>query len=199
MDAVDSEVPPDNEIITSERSVKVRTRSTESELLQLFNSLSVGDTKPRVLSVIPNHSEKYVPKLMRKNFPVSLISLKETKYVEMEYHKLLEVCQSVSLNVTQEMANSVEEVTRDQSRSRLWYKYRITASRMKAVCHTRAEMPSQSLIKTICYPEAFSFTSKATSWGCQHEKQARDIYVKVLKRHHDDFTVMDNGLVINIQ
>jgi len=67
------------------------------------------------------------------------------------------------------------------------------------VCHTRSEMPSQSLIKTICYPEAFSFTSKATSWGCQQEKQARDIYVKVLKRHHDDFTVTDSGLVINSQ
>jgi len=56
-DAVDSEVPPDGEIMTSERSVKVGTRSTESELLQLFNSLSLGDTKPGVLSVIPNHSE----------------------------------------------------------------------------------------------------------------------------------------------
>ena len=52
-DAVDSEVPPDGEIMTSERSVKVGTRSTESELLQLFNSLSLGDTKPGVLSVIP--------------------------------------------------------------------------------------------------------------------------------------------------
>jgi len=69
-DAVDSEVPPDKEIMTSERSVKVGTRSTESELLQSFNNLSVGDIKPGVLSVIPNHSEKYVPKSMRKNFPV---------------------------------------------------------------------------------------------------------------------------------
>ena len=120
----------------------------------------------------------------------------------MEYHELLGACQSVSLNVTQEMADSVEVATRDQSKSKLWYKYRagrITASRMKAVCHTDASKPSQSLIKTICYPEAFSFTSKATRWGCEHEKQARDIYVKALKQHHDDFSVTDSGLVINSQ
>ena len=81
----------------------------------------------------------------------------------------------------------------------MWFKYRagrVAASRMKAVCQTRIEMPSQSLTyQDICYPEAFSFTSKATSWGCQHEKQARDIYVKVSKRHHDHFS----GLVISNQ
>jgi len=65
---------------------------------------------------------------------------------------------------------------------------------MKAVCHTNADKPSQSLIKTICYPKAFSFTSKATSWGCQHERQARDLYIK---DHHDGFTVTDSGLVIS--
>jgi len=202
--AVDSEIPLENELMPSdlERSVKVGARSTESELLLLFNNLSVGDTKPGVLSVVPNHSDKYVPKSMSKDFPIPLISLKETKFVKMDYHKLLAACQSVSLCVTQTMADSVEEATRDQSKSRLWFKYRagrITASRMKAVCHTNADKPSQSLIKTICYPEAFSFNSKATSWGCQHEKQARDIYFNALKGHHDEFSVTDSGLVINSQ
>ena len=37
---------------------------------------------------------------------------------------------------------------------------------MKGVCHT-----SQSLIKSVCYPEVFSFTSKETSWGYKHEKE----------------------------
>jgi len=185
-----------------ERSVKVGTRSTESELLLLFDNLSAGGTKPGVLSVVSKHSDKYVPKSTSKDFPPPLISLKETKFVKMEYHKLLEACQSVSLSVTQKMVDSVEEATRDQTKSKLWFKYRagrITASRMKAVCRTNADKPSQSLIKTICYPEAFSFTSKATSWGCQHEKQARDLYIKALMDHHDGFSVTDSGLVINTQ
>ena len=75
-------------------------------------------------------------------FPLPLISLKETRFVEMEYHELLKACESVSLNITQEMADSVEDATRNQSRSKLWFKYRagrITASRMKSVCRTDTE------------------------------------------------------------
>ena len=37
---------------------------------------------------------------------------------------------------------------------------------MKAVCHTDPAKPFKSLTKGISYPEAFSFTIKATSWGC---------------------------------
>ena len=73
------------------------------------------------------------------------------------------------------MAGLVEKAIRSQSQSKLWFKYRagrITASRMKAVCRIDAGNPAQSLIKSICYPEAFSFSTKATKWGCKHEKVA---------------------------
>ena len=70
---------------------------------------------------------------------------------------------------------------------------------MKSVCHTDPAKPAQSLIKGICYPEAFSFTSKATSWGCQHEQDTKNIYFKACKVKHVDFSVMDSGLVINSQ
>jgi len=51
---------------------------------------------------------------------------------------------------------------------------------MKAVCHTNAGKPAQSLIKRICYPEAFSFKSKAIIWGCQHEQKAQNLCLKNL-------------------
>ena len=98
------------------------------------------------------------------------------------------------------MAKSVEEATRSQSSSNLWFKHRagrVTASRMKAVCHTNAVHPSQSLIKSICYPEAYSFTSKQTEWGCNHEKTARELYYKQTTLNHVDFEIADSGLVIN--
>ena len=99
-----------------------------------------------------------------------------------------------------EMTKAVESTTRDQAGSNLWFKYRagrITASRMKAVCHSDPTKPAQSLIKLICYPEAFRFVSKATSWGCKHEKSARDTYVSHMISKHDGFEVSDSGLVIN--
>ena len=70
---------------------------------------------------------------------------------------------------------------------------------MKAVCHTDAAKPSQSLIKGICYPEAFKFTSKATTWGCCHEKEAREVYLRACKSQHTDFCVTECGFFINTQ
>ena len=95
------------------------------------------------------------------------------------------------------MSKAVEEATRDQSQSTLWYKYRagrVTASRMKSVCHTK---PAQSLIKCICYPEAFKFSSTATIWGCQHKKCARDTYKNQMVSKHSGFVVSNCGFVIN--
>jgi len=98
------------------------------------------------------------------------------------------------------MAQSVEKATWSQSNSKLWYTYcagRVTASRMRSVCHTNLANPSQSLIKTICYPEAFAFVSKQTDWGCKHEKKARDIYYSINSKLHDNLQVLDSGLVLN--
>lgn len=91
----------------------------------------------------------------------------------MDYVTLLDSCCGTKVSVTTEMAEAVEKATRDQSGSSLWLKYRagrVTASRMKAACHTDPTNPAQSLIKCICYPQAFKFSSAATLWGCKHEK-----------------------------
>ena len=76
---------------------------------------------------------------------------------------------------------------------------RVAASRMKAVCHTNVAKPSQSLIQSICYPEEFSFFSKQTKWGCEHEKSARDIYYKINATKHHNVQILNSGLVINPQ
>ena len=70
---------------------------------------------------------------------------------------------------------------------------------MKAVCHTDSTNHLQSLVKSICYPEEFVFTSKQTSWGLKQEKIARELYLKISAPKHDDLAVTDSGLVINPQ
>lgn len=84
----------------------------------------------------------------------------------------------------------------------MWFKHqagRVTASCMKQVCHTDVTNPVQSLVKSICYPQELSFSSKQTDWGLKHEKVARELYLKAQKQHHNDLTVADSGLVINSQ
>ena len=68
---------------------------------------------------------------------------------------------------------------------------------MKAICHTNPANPAQSLIKQVCYSKTYAITSKQTSWGCMHEKAARDRYVKTMKGAHTNFNVTDSGFIIN--
>ena len=91
------------------------------------------------------------------------------------------------IKITHNLPKAVEEATRDQRQSTLWYKYRpdrVTSSRMKAVCHTKPSCPAQSLIRYICYPEAVKFSSTATVRGCQHEKRVRDTYENQMGSKH---------------
>ena len=178
------------------------SKPTDSEMEQFFANLSLCETKPGILSLIPKYSDAYVPKLSLCTLPQPLTSLHKSDYMKLEYNDLLNVCEKVSLEFTSEMAKSVELETRLQSKSKLWFKFRagrVTASRMKAVCRTDINHPSQSLIKSICYPEAFSFTSKQTEWGCKHEQQAREKYVKATKPSHNNLKISENGLFVNPQ
>lgn len=194
-DALEGTVPEEDDT-----TIKEGSGPNSDELSLFYENISHQGTKPSILSLVPKHSDGYVPKSTQPHFPLPLTALRDAKYLKLNYHELLQVCKDVSIDVTTEMCDLIEKETRSQSKSKLWYKYRagrVTASRMRAVCHTNPSDPSQSLIKSICYPEAFHFTSKATEWGCSHEKQAREMYEKVSKTQHQNFTVEDNGLFIN--
>ena len=170
---------------------------TESEMANLFDSLSKCKTKPAVLSVVPVFSEKYVPKSSLVTFPKPFNTLYKSDFLQLNYDELLTQCGSVFIDITQEMADAVEKL---QSQSKFWFNQRagrVTASKMKAVCHTNPVHPSHSLIKTICYPEEFSFTSKQTAYGSKNEKKARELYYKTSVKDHIDFQLSESGLVIN--
>ena len=171
-----------------------------SELDNFFTKLSQCSTKPAILSIVTPYSDSYIPKTIQPTFPKPLQQLYDEKYLDCNYLELLAVCEQVEITVTKEMAIAVETETRTQSNCSLWFTYqagRVTASRMKSVCHTDSSNPSQSLVKAIAYPETFKFRSKATSWGCKHEKQAREVYTKRMLKNHHEFSVADSGLSLN--
>ncbi len=94
----------------------------------------------------------------------------------------------------------VEEVTRGQSKSKLWFQQRtgrVTASRLKSALSTSLAKPSQSIIKLICYPESSKFYSAGCTWGCNHEGPAREAYVAQYKSKHERFMISRSGLVLN--
>ena len=170
--------------------------SSVDEMNNLYSNISKSKTKPGILSLVPEFSDMYVPLTSLPEFPHPLPSLYDPNNLKLRYHELLEKCEAICVEVTQNMAVTVEKASREQ------YKTgnragRITASKMKAVCHTNPANPAQGLIKQVCYPQTYNFTSKQTSWGCTHEKAARDRYEKRMKETHTTFSITDSGFVIN--
>ena len=77
----------------------------------LFANLSCGGAKPLVLLLVPQYLENYVPKSSLDNLPKPLKSLQQSSYINLIYPDLLNVCKSVDLQISCEMAQSVEKET----------------------------------------------------------------------------------------
>ena len=196
--AIDGSQIPSTSSVQSKPAATVQPPN-EEELKSFFATLSQCGTKPVILSLIPEYASSYVPKSRQSNFPKPLQSLSDTVHQKLSFTELLDTCSKVNLDLTEEMVVSVEEATREQGTSKLWYTYRagrVTASRMKSVCRTDHSKPARSLLNAICYPEAYRFKTTATQWGCKHEKLAREHYTKIMQEEHDA-TVKISGLVLN--
>ena len=181
------------------RGENVIPSPSEEELKTFFDYLSQA-SKPVVLSYIPEYSDNYVQGYSEYSPPISL--LYDSSCLNMQYDDLLIKCASVfcDLVITEKQANNVEVATREQTQSKMWFRYRtgrITASRFKAAVCTDMSQPSLSLIKSICYPESYRFSTCATNWGCDHEKTARQAYQEKSIEKHLNLTISDRGLVIH--
>lgn len=153
---------------------------TLNEKEEFYKQLAKGKTKPAVLSLIPEHNSAYVPRQPTANLPKPLTKLFVETNMKLSYIELLSACAEVTMEISPQECKAVEVETRDQAHCRLWFSLRagrITASRLKAACHTDPAKPSKSLIKIICYPEAHKFSSPATKYGFQMSS-----YSKLLQR-----------------
>ncbi len=91
------------------------------------------------------------------------------------YGDLLKECLNVKLDVTEEHVNLIEKGTITHTKESAFHQHRagrIGASKCYAACHTNPALPSQSLIKTVCYPDIFCFSSAANRHGFEHEDKA---------------------------
>ena len=121
----------------------------------------------------------------------------------MSFADLLNECEQVYQNtaITAEQVKMVEEKTREQSSSKLWFQQRVgcvTASKLRNVLHTKIFNPSKSLLTSICYPELTRFHSKTCMYGCKHEDDARKAYSEVMSSQHRSFSVTKSGLVLDM-
>ena len=102
---------------------------------------------------------------------------------------------------SKEQIKLVEGTTRAQSKGTGFFKRRagrIGASISGTVFHTNLSLPSQCLIKTICYPGLYKLNTTAVKHGCKHEDAAIQAYETVMKKSHKNFQVKKCGLFINL-
>ena len=176
------------------------SKPSNLEVNEFLKKVHETGTKSVILSLVAPYSDNFVPASSNVSLPRPLTELCNKTAMEMDEYELRLFCKTINVSITGEQAAMVEEITRGQAESKLWYKYRaglITASKMKMACNTDINNPSVSLIKSICYPFSSKFTSQATSWGITHEATAKREFVSMQNSLHENFSVEATGLCIN--
>ena len=170
---------------------------SKEEMDQLYAKLNQCKIKAAALSLIGPFADQFIDQ--SRSVPV-VSELFHTDNLNLGYSELLAKCIQVQLNISADQIKLVEETTRAQSKGTAFFKHRagrIGASISGAVLHTNLSLPSQSLIKTICYPSLYKLNTTAVKHGCKHEDAAIQAYETVVKKSHTNFQVKKCGLFIN--
>ena len=192
------DVPPDKQ---AKRRKAIQEQSSEAQVAFIDRLRDIHPASV-VLSAIEKQEQPSIPSVVRK-LPSSLLSLRSSKYSNMSPHELLGACQRVfdSLSVSIEEATYLEESTRLQSHSPLWFHHRtgrITASMFKRVKQASILKPPTSLIKMIMQEtKVDSSKVPALHWGISNEAQARREYLDSAKEHHSNLECSESGLHVN--
>ncbi len=157
--------------------------------------------KPLILSVIQPYSEEFVHS--SNHLPKLVQGIFKPAYLENDYPQLVTLAESyLHENVMPAMVDRLVQMTCDQSKSKHWFQYtagRITASRFKQVLHTDPHQPSVSLLKSICYPDIHRFSTPATVWGCEHEKDALLAYKTQMATSHEGLMISACGFFVSVE
>ena len=141
----------------------------QGDMGTLFSDLSKCKIKPVILSLVEAYAESY----FKSNRHITTVTdLFDKKYLKLSYPELLTVCISIKLDITNESIDQVERDTNWPAKGSNSFKHRagrIGASQSKSAYHISPALPSQSLIKRICYPELAKFSTRAIELGCKHE------------------------------
>ena len=187
---------------TPSATVSTITPPSQSEKDDFFHEISQEQRKkPLILSVIKPYSDKFVHS--SDHLPQLLHGIFLPDNLEKNYTELLTLAENYpQKEVTPAMVDHLDRITRDQSKSKHWFQYRagrITASRFKQVLHTDPHQPSMSLLNSVCYPEIYKFSTQATSWGCEHEKDALLAYKAQISPLHTDCKVSSCGFFVSTE
>ena len=139
-----------------------------------------------------------------KKLPGLIMNLYQPRYSTVSNDELEIECDRIfreSLKITQGEADYLEECTKLQMQSVLWFSHRkgrITASKFSAVCHTSILSPSQALVEGILKEQNSGKRGiPDLDWGLEKEPCAREEYRQEMKKTHVNFKIEQVGLFVN--
>ncbi|KAF4517272.1 hypothetical protein B566_EDAN008606 [Ephemera danica] len=164
------------------------TPPTAQEMEETYDQLNLNFQDSQLLRYHNTYHKQFVGAV--HELPKTFTQLYNSEYVQLPYHELITKCHDDYLSITVSGAQiaAVEEATRKQSKSQTWFLQRagrVTASKIFDVCHSEPSSPAISLVKSICMPFSHNFKSKATEYGCKHEKIAADLYINIKLKLHE--------------
>ena len=135
--------------------------------------------------------------------PQALPTLFSPQHLQLDYLQLLDLSKEhIPEVISMTQQEHLEELTRSQSKSKLWFKFRagrVTGSRLYQVVKTDPHKPALSLLNSVCYPETCQFKSAATAYGCRHEKDALEAYkLQLHSGAHDQPMITPCGFVVSV-
>ena len=148
----------------------------EVEMNAQLKKLNELNVKPVILSLFKPYSESF---MSRSQHVLIMPDLYDPSHLKLSYPDRLKQCFEVSLDLNDNELDAIEEDTRQQSKGNFFY----------IVAHSNPMQPSESLIKSLCYPHLFKVTSKAISHGKKYEKTAVET--------HKDFQVKYCGMIVD--
>ena len=136
-----------------------------------------------------------------RKLPHPLTSLHKHEYKKLEKGELEALCEEKFAKgimlITHDEAAYLEESTRLQAQSLLWFEHRIghlTASKFLAVSQASLDPPPASLVKEIMVRSNRSGFVPALQWGTGNEDKAREAYVELASEEHENVRFMPAGL-----
>ena len=170
---------------------------TEAELDTFYKSLDRSKIKSVALSLIKPYSDQFVSE---SSSILTIPDVFDNDNLTLSYTDLLKKCFDVEIYFSSEEISQIERDTQSQAIGSAFFRHRagrIGASMSGAVCRRNPAQPSQSLIKSVCYPYLFQVNTKAVLHGCKHEADAIKAFEEEMKNMHADLNLSRCGLLIN--
>lgn len=189
---------------------KVLDPFNDNEINKLLNDVQACGKSCAIMTVRYPYSKRYEPKENQLEAPavvedeylrqLYLQSLFREELKTASLEDIVNIAKTIKIEYTIEQINIIEKLTKGQSKSIFWYRFRtgrITASIFKQVARTSTVNPSASLLKSICFPKFDCFKTKEMEYGTKFEPIARQEYCEMQKRKHNGFEIKEKGLCLN--